>query len=139
MKAGRSLELIQFDIQGAAEVASEDLPFVSMGSGQMTADPFLAFQRRVFWLDAAPSIERGCLTAIWTIQHAIQVSPGGVGEHIDVAVLTEDNGVPTARQLEAEQLLELRQHIADAEAALGRFARGEEPEPAAAPAPTPEA
>jgi len=48
---GHSTCLFQFDEQGAPEEATQELPFVSIGSGQPIADPFLAFLRRIFWPD----------------------------------------------------------------------------------------
>ena len=44
-------ELIQCNHVGSAEAATDDLPFVAIGSGQGIADPFLAFLRGVFWPD----------------------------------------------------------------------------------------
>lgn len=39
--------LFQFDQQGAPEEAEDDLPFVSIASGQAIAEPFFTFIRRV--------------------------------------------------------------------------------------------
>src|ERR1043165_9396221 len=53
----RQLSLIYFDQQGAPEEATNDLPFISIGSGRLTADPFLAFIRKIFWpIGALPSL-----------------------------------------------------------------------------------
>lgn len=41
--------LFQFNHQGSPEQATARLPFVAIGSGQMTADPFLAFIRELLW------------------------------------------------------------------------------------------
>lgn len=49
--SGRPPSMIQFDYQCMPEMATDDLPFVAIGSGQTIADPFLAFLRRVFWSD----------------------------------------------------------------------------------------
>ncbi len=40
--------LSHFDPQAFPEEASDDLPFFAVGSGQLIADPFLAFMRRLF-------------------------------------------------------------------------------------------
>src|SRR5215217_2360368 len=74
----KKFALIQFDQQGAPEEATEHLPFVSIGSGQPTADPFLAFIRRIFWPDALPSLETGIFSTVWALDHAIETNPGGV-------------------------------------------------------------
>jgi 20S proteasome alpha/beta subunit len=79
--------LIQFDEQCGAEAATPDLPFVAVGSGQATADPFLAFVRRVFWVNRLPTVSEGILAATWTLRQAIETSPGGVADPIQLMVL----------------------------------------------------
>ena len=44
-------QLFQFMFDAASEQATEDIPFIAVGSGQSLADPFLAFLRRIFWSD----------------------------------------------------------------------------------------
>src|SRR5262249_33715198 len=79
--------LFQFDEQGLPEEATEDLPFIAIGSGQHIADPFLAFLRRVFWPNELPTLADGVLAAIWTVRHAIDTNPGGVGEPIQIITI----------------------------------------------------
>jgi hypothetical protein len=47
------------------------MPFISLGSGKLSADPFLGFLRKVYWPTKLPTIQEGALAACWTIQHAI--------------------------------------------------------------------
>ena len=61
--------LFQFDFNGAPERATKDLPFVALGSGQPIADPFLAFLRRLWWMEEEPTLAEGRLAAVWTIDH----------------------------------------------------------------------
>lgn len=82
--------LIQFSTQCLAEEVTGDLPFVSIGSGQPIADPFLAFLRRVFWPSALPSLLDGQLATVWTMDHVIRVNAGGVGGNIQLVVLKRD-------------------------------------------------
>ncbi len=79
--------LLQFDFVGAGEAATPDLPYVAIGSGQGTADQFLAFIRRVLWKDRLPNVADGRLAATWTLTHAIKTSPGGVADPIQLMVL----------------------------------------------------
>ncbi|HEV3448322.1 MAG TPA: hypothetical protein VG099_27040, partial [Gemmataceae bacterium] len=51
--------LVQFDQQGAPELATVDLPFITIGSGRGNADSFLAFLRRIFWGNAPPALADG--------------------------------------------------------------------------------
>jgi 20S proteasome alpha/beta subunit len=82
--------LIQFDQQGAPELATEDLPFVALGSGQLIADPFLAFLRRIYWPNSLPDVEQGIFTTIWALHHAIETHPGGVGPPIQIVIFRQE-------------------------------------------------
>ena len=119
--------LIQFDPQGAPEEATEDLPFIAIGSGQAIADPFLAFLRRIFWSDRLPTLSEGVFATLWTLQHAIQTSPGGVSEPIQIVVVRRGKKSEIeARELEREELEEHSVAIAHLEANLRRrFAQPE--------------
>jgi predicted proteasome-type protease len=82
--------LIQFDVQGMPELATDDLPFASIGSGHIIADPFLAFIRRLFWNGQLPSVEQGIFAAVWAIQHTIETNAGGVGPPIQIVTLAKE-------------------------------------------------
>jgi 20S proteasome alpha/beta subunit len=82
--------LIQFDQQGAPELATEDLPFVAIGSGQLIADPFLAFLRRIYWPNRLPDVDEGVFTTIWALHHAIETHPGGVGPPIQIVTFRQE-------------------------------------------------
>jgi Proteasome subunit len=66
--------------------------FVSMGSGQILADPFLAFVNRVLWQGQIPSLELGRLGVYWTLDHVIRYAVGGVGGKIRIAMLRHKDG-----------------------------------------------
>ncbi len=108
--------LFQFDAQGAPEEASEDLPFIAIGSGQTIADPFLAFLRHIFWSDRLPSISEGVFAAVWTLEHAIRTSPAYVSYPTQVVIVerTKKSRV-TARELTKSDLDEHMQAIAEIE------------------------
>ncbi len=113
--------LIQFDQQGAPEVATKDLPFVAIGSGELIADPFLALVRRLCWPDRMPTLQEGVLAACWTLDHAIKTHPGGVAEPMQLVTLRADG---KAAELADLDLAEHRQAIEGAEDALGDYMRG---------------
>src|SRR5437588_11517213 len=81
------LKLIEITLQIAVEYMTPDMPFISMGSGKATADPFLGFLRKVFWSTSLPTIQEGALAAYLTIQHAIDMKISGVGFSVDVFVV----------------------------------------------------
>jgi hypothetical protein len=95
---GDTPELVQFSESCCGEYATEALPFVSIGSGQQSADPFLAFLRRTLW----PSkgllpLPDGMLAAYITVKHVIDVLPlGGVGGPVQLVSLAKRDGKWTA-------------------------------------------
>jgi 20S proteasome alpha/beta subunit len=118
---GGKTHLFQFDQQGAPEEASDNLPFVAIGSGQSLADPFLAFIRRVIWKDETPNLNRGIFAALWCLHHAIQTNPGGISEPMQIAVLERvDDGWRSRVLPEAEQEEHFR-GIADVEKHLANY------------------
>ena len=116
-------ELIQSDHVGASEAATNDLPYVSIGSGQQLADPFLAFLRHIFWANHLPKVADGVFAAVWTLDHAIRVNPGGVTDPIQVVVLSGGKK-PLAKELSQEEIQEHRQNVSEAEDFLKSFKEG---------------
>lgn len=119
VEAGGHPCLFQFGLDGAPEMATEELPFVAFGSGQPIADPFLAFLKRVLWQTAPAKLPEGRLVAAWTIHHAVLTNPGGVGGPIQLGVL-DPSRKPNPIQILAEDRMEEHyQNIDAAEHALG--------------------
>lgn len=117
--------LIQFDYQCQPEEATEGLPFVSIGIGQLIADPFLAFIRRLFWPKGLPSLSDGTFAAIWTLQHAIASHPGGVAEPIEIATLAKDDGKWRANIRFDAELDEDKQMVQNMEDEMRRILRNQ--------------
>ncbi|MER9949947.1 hypothetical protein [Mesorhizobium sp. M0047] len=114
--------LIEYGTQDfQPEIKKDALFFVSMGSGQMLADPFLAFISRVLWKDAPPTVEQGKFGVYWALDHAIKLAPGGVGAPIKLSVLSQVNGAWVASLLPDTQ--EQAQYIVELEGHIGSFAR----------------
>ena len=131
-----SAELIQCNHLGMPEAATNDLPYVTIGSGQSLADPFLAFLRRVFWPDAPPNLADGVFATVWTLRHAISVTPGGVSEPIQVATLAKHRGRElSASILASEQLQEHRQNVLEVERYLASFTEAPQNEQSSPPKP----
>lgn len=112
------VRLVEISPVVAVEVVNESLPFIALGSGKGSADPFLGFLRKVYWGDRPPSLVEGSLAAYWTIKHAIDMKVAGVGFDVDVCVLEKVDDKFRARQLAKEELLEHQSFIAEAEAAM---------------------
>jgi hypothetical protein len=106
-------QLVEFGVLDfQPEIKNEKLHFVSMGSGQMLAEPFMGFISRVIWGGNPPDVQSATLGVFWALRHAIQMAPGGVGEPIRIATLRREKGQWKARILEDEELQEPSQHIA---------------------------
>lgn len=121
---GKDLHLVQFDHQCAPEEATDDLPFVAIGSGEAIADPFLAFLRRIFWPNSLPTLVDGVFAVYWTLQHAIEVNPGGVAEPKQIITLAEANGGFQARELAEADIEDHAEAVAAAEKRLREFKEG---------------
>lgn len=121
---GNEPRLYQFDQQAAPEEITSDLPFVSIGSGQSIADPFLAFLRRIYWNDRLPTIDEGIFTTVWTLRHAIETNPGGVGDPKQIVTFTrEGDNVWRAKELPEEKIDESLQSIESVEQRLAVLPR----------------
>lgn len=112
--------LIEFDpIRFQPEVKQDRTFYVSMGAGQMHADPFLAFISRVIWKNRMPSVDVGKFGVYWALDHAIRVAPGGVGHPINIAVLKADQ--LSWNVTLAEDFQEGAQYVDELEAYISRF------------------
>ena len=121
-----SPELIQCNQTGQAEAATDDLPYVAIGSGQPLADPFLAFLRKVFWANTPPRLAQGILATVWTLTHAIGVAPGGVAFPIQVMTLTKNaDGKSLVESLADDDLQVHQESVAAAEQYLASFPGGQ--------------
>lgn len=118
MPISGELCLFQFDQQGSPEQSTNELPCVSIGSGQPIADPFLALLRRVFWSDHQPPMNEGLFAAVWTVDHAIKVSPGGIAEPMQVIKMQLRDREVVIEELTAAQLAEHKEAARNAEQAM---------------------
>ena len=99
----------------------DDLWFTSAGSGQGITDPFLALFRKVFWPNGAPALQGGIFTALWALQHACEVNPGGINLPVKIAVLARDKGKLKARMLSDAELAEHENMVAEATKHMAGF------------------
>jgi len=99
-----------------------NLWYVAMGSGQMIADPFLGFIRRIFWKDTPPTnINGGIFAALWTLKHTINLNPGGIQGPPQIGVLKREGKEIKARMLEADELEEHKENIKELELYIGKY------------------
>lgn len=86
------------------ELKTSNIWYVSMGSGQMIADPFLGLMRQAFWDDGVPSCKDAEFVVTWILSQAIKLNPGGVNGPMQLAVLQAAGGVFTARALDLPEI-----------------------------------
>lgn len=80
--------LVEFDSVGfQPELKEGNLFSVTMGSGQMLADPFMAFVKRVLWKDKMPDVERAKIGIYWALNYTCGQAVGGVGGALKLGVL----------------------------------------------------
>jgi hypothetical protein len=103
------------------EFKTETIWYCSMGSGQPITDPFLAFIREVFWKAGLPTVQDATFAVTWTLDHAVQVNPGGINAPVRISVLEKQLGKFRARLLGEADLEEHRQNIEQAKERLRTF------------------
>jgi hypothetical protein len=101
------------------ELKTGKIFFVSMGSGQMLADPFLAFVCRVLWREEMPDVNSGKFGVYWVLAHTIKLAPGRVGHPICLATLRQKDGAWVAEEQDTQ---EAAQYIDELEKYIGNFA-----------------
>ena len=101
------------------EIKKESNWYVAMGSGQMIADPLLGLIRKAFWQNGLPTVKEGVFAMTMVLNLGCEMSPGGVGEPIKIAVLK----LGETQRLEAGFLddTELLEHKENANAAINYF------------------
>jgi len=118
------VHLLQFNERGEPEEVTTNLPFVSIGSGQAAADPFLAFIRRLLWSDDLPTVEDGVFSALWTLRHCIEAQPGGLSDPVQIVKLTQANEKWRATEVSSAHLEEHLQWLREVEKQIKESVRG---------------
>lgn len=104
------------------EFKTQNLWYVSMGSGQLIVDPFLGLMREVFWKDGPPTVQDGIFATTWLLEHAISVNPGGVNGPVHIATLEKiGTGDWKAQLLSEDRLLEHKANVEAAKDALRNY------------------
>ena len=97
--------LIHYNLAGHPEEITRGLTFVTIGSGQLYADPFVAFVKRVAWKNGQPrTVKQGIVGVLWALQYAGDSSTSGVGGPFSIGVLAKEKGEWKASVLEGERL-----------------------------------
>lgn len=92
--------------------------YAALGSGKLSADPFLRYLVDIFCQGGAqPTVRLAVFMATWVIQHVIETNPGGVAGPIRMSVVERTPaGGTAARDIPSE---EIDQHLQAMESAVG--------------------
>ena len=109
-------ELIELDIAAfQPEVKDDQTWYVSMGSGQIVADPLLGLFRDVFWQGAPPNLRDGVFALTMVLDIACRMAPFGVSLPMQIATLERVNqNQARAHKLTEAELLEHQGSVKDA-------------------------
>jgi hypothetical protein len=103
-----------------------------MGSGQVLADPFLAFVSKVLWKNRMPTVDEARFGVYWVLDHTIKLAPGKVGPPIRLATLRKHENVWAAAEQDTQ---EFAQYVEEIEQHIGKFIRAPVEEAPANPPP----
>lgn len=116
---GQLIEFAVADFQ--PEIKNGKIHFVSMGSGQMLAEPFMSFVARTFWKDQTPDVRSAIFGIHWALAHTIRCAPGGVGDPICLATLQKGKNGWSADLVTEETLEEQVEHMNAIEERIGKY------------------
>lgn len=102
----------------SADGKQKTRPYVTMGSGQVMGDPFIAHVNRMLFGDSVPTLSEGRLLVAWTLQHVLAYNTGGVAGDMQMAVLEKLEGKWTAHNVDVG---ETGQQVKDIEAYIGKY------------------
>jgi 20S proteasome alpha/beta subunit len=122
-RTGGKYRLYHYDKRMSPEEITNELPFVAIGSGQQTADPFIAHLRRIYYAKQCPDIALGVMTVVWTLKHAAETGATNVGSGRQIVTLSSDGDVAIISELPDEQLQEHYEFIDRAEETMRSLAR----------------
>ena len=83
--------------------------YTAIGSGSVSAHPFLRFLYEVFCQREQPTLREALFLVAWTLQYVIETIPGGVGEPIRIATLQQIAGGQMATAELSEN--DIREHL----------------------------
>jgi hypothetical protein len=104
--------------QVSADGKQKTRPYVTMGGGQVMADPFIAHVNHMLFGTDVPKLSEGRLLVAWTLRHVLAFSTGGVGGDMQIQALEKVGGKWTAHAVEVG---EVQQQVADIEKYVGRY------------------
>jgi len=99
--------------------------YAALGSGKLSADPFLRYLVDVFCPGGAqPTVRMATFLSAWAIQHVIDTNPGGVAGPIRMSVIERNaGGNAVARDIPSDEIDQHLQAMEDAVQSLRDWAQ----------------
>jgi len=141
---GSTHHCCMFEAQLQPRLLDEHHFYAALGSGKLSADPFLRFLVDIFCPNGRPNLREAIFLATWAVQHVIDTNPGGVAGPIRVATLSADsNGAFQAIAFPVSEIADDQKAVESAAAALRKWrdeiqsghAADDAPEPPTPPEP----
>ncbi|QCQ99172.1 hypothetical protein [Brevundimonas sp. SGAir0440] len=99
--------------------------YAALGSGKLSADPFLRYLADIFCPQGTmPTVRLATFLTAWTIQHVIETNPGGVAGPIRMATIEQTRGATIARDVPADEIDQHLQAMESAVQALRDWSQG---------------
>jgi hypothetical protein len=76
-------------------IRNDGIWHIIQGSGQLVAEPSMHLVKKLLNIKRKPTVNEASTLVYWTIQHAIEVSSGGIGGDIKIKILKKDNNIYT--------------------------------------------
>lgn len=93
--------------------------YTALGSGKLSADPFLRFLVDIFCLNGPPTVAEATFLTAWTVQHVCETNPGGVAGPTRIAVMErQEDGSYVAREVPPNEVDDQGQLVESARQAL---------------------
>jgi hypothetical protein len=83
--------------------------YAALGTGKLSADPFLRFLTDVFCRNGRPNVRQAIFLAAWVVQHVIDTNSGGIAGPIQISLLEKSGDGFVSRELDLDQ--EIQEHL----------------------------
>ncbi len=115
------LRLFMLDPECSLTEITPDLAWAAIGSSRSTAEPFLAFIKKVLWDSGRPNVAQAELAAFWTLKHAIEYNAAGLSHPIQLTVMvrSESGSIDIIERGDREKDV-MRQVVDEGETAFRR-------------------
>jgi hypothetical protein len=96
-----------------------------IGSGELVAKPSIHLVKKILNITKKPDTSKGSILAYWTIEHAIEVSSGGIGGNILLFSLTKQLDGSNSYKISEGKTSEYKSFIEDTYRHIWEYEKGQ--------------